>query len=71
MYGDGTGRHTIYLDKVVILMTCDQCRWKTERGECPCNDDYKDTDYAEDCVDFRYDKFIETAFEVNVTALNY
>lgn len=35
-------------------MTCDECRWKNERGSCPWNYDYKDTDYAEDCVDFRY-----------------
>lgn len=44
-------------------MTCEECRWKTERDECPWNYDYKDTDYAEDCDDFRYDKFQETAFK--------
>lgn len=43
-------------------MTCEECRWKMERDECPCNYDYKDTDYAEDCNDFRYIKFQETAF---------
>lgn len=43
-------------------MTCEECRWKTERGECPWNYDYKDTDYAEDCIDFRYIKSQETAF---------
>ena len=35
-------------------MTCDECSWKNERDSCPWNYDYKDTDYAEDCVDFRY-----------------
>lgn len=44
-------------------MTCDNCRWKTERKECPWKFDYKDTDYAEDCVDFRNTKFPETAFK--------
>lgn len=44
-------------------MTCEECRWKTERGECPCDYDYLGTDYAEDCDDFRYDKFPETAFK--------
>ena len=43
-------------------MTCQECRWKTERGECPWNYEYNETDYAEDCIDFRYDKFPETAF---------
>lgn len=44
-------------------MTCEECRWKTERGECPWNYDYRGTDYAEDCDDFRYIKFQETAFK--------
>ena len=44
-------------------MTCEDCRWRTERGECPWNYDYLETDYAEDCDDFRYNKFPETAFK--------
>ena len=36
-------------------MTCDDCRWKQERHECPWNFMYDepDVDYAYDCVDFR------------------
>ena len=36
-------------------MTCDDCRWKTERHECPWDYQYdkEDVDYAEDCTDFR------------------
>lgn len=44
-------------------MTCEECRWKTERGECPWDYQYKDTDYAEDCDDFCYIKFQKTAFK--------
>lgn len=34
-------------------MTCNDCPW---------NYDYEDVDYAEDCIDFRYNKFLEIAF---------
>ena len=34
-------------------MTCNDCRWKKELNACPWNYDYDDTDYAEDCVDYR------------------
>ena len=44
--------------------TCNSCRWKTERKECPWNFDYdEDRPYAEDCIDFRNVDFPETAFE--------
>jgi len=44
--------------------TCNSCRWKTERKECPWNFDYdEDHPYAEDCIDFRNVDFPETAFE--------
>lgn len=44
--------------------TCDDCRWKTERNACPWDFDYdEEHDYAEDCIDFRYVKFPETAFK--------
>jgi hypothetical protein len=43
-------------------MTCEECRWNIENDRCPWYYDYKDTDYAEDCIDFRYVKFPETAF---------
>lgn len=36
-----------------LHMTCDRCRWKAERRECPWDYDYEGTDYAEDCCDFR------------------
>ena len=35
------------------MATCDECRWNVERHECPWNFQYIDTDYAEDCIDFR------------------
>ena len=44
-------------------MTCEECRWKTERGECPLDYQYEDTDWAEDCDDFRYIKSSKSAFE--------
>ena len=43
--------------------TCDQCRWKVERDDCPWDFDYEGTDYAEDCVDFRYINDPSDAFE--------
>ena len=43
-------------------MTCDKCRWKKERNKCPWNYDYADTDYAEDCIDFRNVNFPEDMF---------
>ena len=47
-------------------MTCDDCRWKIERKDCPWNFDYdKDHDYAEDCCDFRNIKFPEDAFNAD------
>ena len=43
--------------------TCDDCRWKVERNECPWNYDYdKDHQYAEDCCDFRDINLSEEAF---------
>lgn len=44
------------------MATCNECRWKVERHECPWDLMYKGTDYAEDCIDFRninrpYDAF--------------
>ena len=42
--------------------TCDECRWKVERHECPWNYNYEGTDYAEDCDDFRYKNHKEDAF---------
>ena len=42
--------------------TCNECRWKTERHECPWDYMYEETDYAEDCMDFRNISFEETAF---------
>ena len=44
-------------------MTCDECRWKVERNECPWDYMYADTDYAEDCIDARAIYFEETAFK--------
>ena len=43
-------------------MTCDECRWKKERNECPWDYQYVDTDHAEDCIDFRCVRFQEDAF---------
>lgn len=45
-------------------MTCNDCRWKTERNKCPWDFMYEGTEYAEDCIDFRNvnnekDAFIE------------
>lgn len=44
-------------------MTCDECLWKTEKNDCPWWFMYKDTSYAEDCIDFRCTKFPEEAFD--------
>ena len=44
-------------------MTCEECRWKTERNWCPWSNDYEGTDYAEDCVDFRNIASPEDAFD--------
>lgn len=35
-------------------MTCNECRWKVEKGECPWDFLYIDTDWAPDCCDWRY-----------------
>lgn len=43
-------------------MTCNNCRWKIERKECPWDYDYQNTDYAEDCIDYRNVNSPETAF---------
>ena len=43
-------------------MTCNDCRWKIERHECPWDYMYEGDDYAEDCDDFRYVNFPEDAF---------
>lgn len=36
-------------------MTCNECRWKIEKHECPWDFMYdeEDIDYAEDCIDYR------------------
>lgn len=47
--------------------TCNECRWKTERNECPEGFDYEWTNYAEDCDNFRNVKFEETAFSEGLT----
>ena len=44
-------------------MTCEDCRWRTERNQCPWDYMYTDTNYAEDCMDFRYTKSPEDAFD--------
>ena len=44
------------------MATCDMCRWKVEKQDCPWNFMYNSTDYAEDCIDFRNNKFVETEF---------
>jgi len=46
-------------------MTCDGCRWKVEKNECPWEFMYKDTDYAEDCIDFRWIKDPKDSFSEN------
>lgn len=35
--------------------TCKDCRWKTERSDCPWDYEYDDLNepFAEDCIDFR------------------
>ena len=44
--------------------TCNDCRWKIEKHDCPWNYDYdEDHSYAEDCPDFRNVKFPEDAFD--------
>jgi len=45
-------------------MTCNECRWKVERKECPWDFMYDepDVDYAEDCDDFRNIKDPHEAF---------
>lgn len=44
-------------------VTCNECRWKTERGECPWDYMYADTDYADDCTDFRSIHLSQDAFK--------
>ncbi len=36
-------------------MTCNECRWKIEKHECPWDFMYDEpnVDYAEDCIDYR------------------
>ena len=48
----------------VVNMTCNECRWKIEKHECPWDFMYDEDniDYAEDCIDYRaiycdFDKF--------------
>ena len=38
-----------------VNMTCNECRWKVERKECPWDFMYDEDniDYAEDCIDYR------------------
>lgn len=44
--------------------TCDDCRWKVERKECPWGFDYDEKhSYAEDCCDFRNAKYPESRFK--------
>lgn len=44
--------------------TCDDCRWKVERNECPWDYDYDaEHPYAEDCCDFRNINFSESKFD--------
>lgn len=44
--------------------TCDECRWKIEKGECPWNFDYDENNpYAEDCIDFRSIRHSESRFK--------
>lgn len=45
------------------MATCDECRWKIERHECPWDFMYKNTDYAEDCDDFRHINWPHDAFK--------
>lgn len=43
--------------------TCNDCRWKVERNECPWGYDYdEEHPYAEDCCDFRNVNYPESAF---------
>lgn len=51
--------------KDVEGFTCDDCRFKVELNDCPWDFMYGETDYAEDCMDFRYTGFPETAFDYN------
>ena len=46
------------------MATCNDCRWKIERNECPYDYMYdeEDVDYAEDCIDFRNINLEETKF---------
>ncbi len=46
-------------------MICNECRWKIERHNCPWDFMYEDNDYAEDCMDFRWIKNPEDAFDFN------
>ena len=50
------------------MATCDECRWKTERKECPWDYMYneEEVDYAEDCVDFRNVNFKDSEFQQDV-----
>lgn len=45
------------------MATCNTCRWKVERNECPWDWQYSDTDYAEDCIDYRATYFDSDAFK--------
>lgn len=45
------------------MATCEECRWKIERHECPWDFMYKNTDYAEDCIDFRHINWPHDAFK--------
>ena len=40
---------------IFIKMTCNECRWKIEKHECPWDFMYDEpnVDYAEDCIDYR------------------
>lgn len=51
-------------------MTCNECRWKIEKHECPWDFMYDEpnVDYAEDCIDYRAiytpsDAFSEVNYE--------
>lgn len=47
--------------------TCDDCRWKIERHECPWDYDYdNEHPYAEDCIDFRNINSPESVFKTEV-----
>jgi len=49
-------------------MTCNECRWKIERNECPWDFMYdgEGINYAEDCIDARNINFPETAFKQDI-----